>query len=56
MQMNLNLVKSHDKQNNYKNSGKKDSSVTKYIHNKKREGRAFKEAVRKSLIEKYMEV
>ena len=54
MQMNLVLIKT-EKYNRYRNPGDRDSKREKYIHNKKREGRAFKEAMRQSLIKKYEE-
>ena len=55
MQMNLNIIKSYEKYQNYKNSGKKDSDREKYINNKRRAARAFKEEMKKALISKYEE-
>ena len=55
MQMNLNIIKNYEKHQGYKNSGKKDSDRAKYINNKRRAARAFKEEMKKALISKYEE-
>jgi len=55
MQMNLNVIKNYEKYQNYKNSGKKDSERAKYINNKRRAARVFKEEMKKALISKYEE-